>query len=151
MYNNYGYSLNHGYWGFFAQDQWRITSKLTLNYGLRWDFESGLQNVINTDYTALQPRVGLAWSPDRKTVIRAGYGLFTDRNNMVGGCRRIGVCDSDPRPLAYPSLLGGHRTSLLRKNMQADGHSADRVLTLAYGQVPRRQLRANFPNRQRYG
>ncbi len=83
MYNNYGYSLNHGYWGIFAQDQWRITSKLTVNYGLRWDVESGLQNVIKTDFTALQPRVGLAWSPDRRTVIRAGYGLFSDRNNMT--------------------------------------------------------------------
>lgn len=83
MYNNYAYKLNHGYWGFYAQDQWRITPKLTLNYGLRWDFESGLGNVINTDYTAWQPRVGLAWSPDRKTVIRAGFGMFSDRNNLT--------------------------------------------------------------------
>jgi hypothetical protein len=63
---------------------------------------------------------------------------FTDRTNMVGGFRGIGVCDSDPYPLAYPSLLGRHRASLLRKNMQADGHSADRVMALAYGQVPSR-------------
>ena len=83
QYSNYAYKLNHGYWGFFAQDQWRISPKLTFNYGLRWDFESGLGNHINTDYTAWQPRVGLAWSPDRKTVIRTGFGMFSDRNNMT--------------------------------------------------------------------
>ena len=83
LYHNFAYKLNHGYWGFFAQDQWRVTPKLTVNYGLRWDFESGLGNVINTDYTAWQPRVGLAWSPDRKTVIRSGFGMFSDRNNMT--------------------------------------------------------------------
>src|SRR5712692_2954918 len=35
---NFFTSLNHSYWGFFAQDQWRLTPKLTVNYGLRWDF-----------------------------------------------------------------------------------------------------------------
>jgi len=83
MYNNYAYTLNHGYWGFFAQDQWRITPKFTLNYGLRWDFETGLSNVINADYRAFQPRIGFAYSPDPKTVIRAGFGTFFDRNNMT--------------------------------------------------------------------
>ena len=76
------YYLNHGYWGVFAQDQWRITPKLTFNYGMRWDYESGLGIQINPDYRAFQPRIGLAYSPDSKTVIRAGYGLFFDRNNM---------------------------------------------------------------------
>jgi outer membrane receptor protein involved in Fe transport len=83
MYHNYDYMLNHGYWGFFAQDQWRVTPKFTLNYGLRWDFESGLGKVINSDYTGFAPRVGLAYSPDSKTVIRAGFGLFFDRNNQT--------------------------------------------------------------------
>jgi outer membrane receptor protein involved in Fe transport len=83
QYSNYAYTLNHGYWGFFAQDQWRITHKLTLNYGLRWDFESGLGNTINADYRAVQPRIGFAYSPDSKTVIRAGSGIFYDRNNLT--------------------------------------------------------------------
>jgi len=83
LYGNYAYNLNHGYWGFFAQDQWRITPKLTLNYGLRWEFESGLGNVIDSYYGAWQPRVGLAYSPDSRTVIRAGFGEFFDRNNMT--------------------------------------------------------------------
>jgi len=83
QYSNYAYSLNHGYWGFYGQDQWRITPHFTFNYGLRWDFESGLGNTINTDYRAFQPRVGFAYSPDAKTVIRAGSGLFFDRNNLT--------------------------------------------------------------------
>ena len=75
--------LNHSYTGFFAQDQWKLASKVTLNYGLRWDFESGLSQVVNPDYRMFQPRVGLAYSPMRGTVIRAGYGVFADRYNMT--------------------------------------------------------------------
>ena len=81
--SNFNFALNHGYWGLFAQDQWRIRPSLTLNYGLRWDLETGLGYAIDSYYKAFQPRVGLAWSPDSKTVIRAGYGLFFDRNNMT--------------------------------------------------------------------
>ena len=83
QYSNYAYKLNHGYWGVFAQDQWRVTHNFTLNYGLRWDFESGLGSTVNPDYRAFQPRVGFAWSPDSKTVIRAGTGIFFDRNNLT--------------------------------------------------------------------
>jgi len=81
--NNYQYKLNHGYYGFFAQDQWKLTSKLNLNYGLRYDFETGLSDQIDSYWGAIQPRVGLAYSPDNKTVIRSGFGMFHDRNNMT--------------------------------------------------------------------
>src|SRR6185295_7115882 len=72
-----------GYHGFFAQDQWRMGSKATLNYGLRYDFETGLKDQINTYWGAVQPRVGLAYALTPQTVIRGGYGLFNDRNNMT--------------------------------------------------------------------
>ena len=75
--------FNHQYYGFYAQDQWRITPKLTLNYGLRWDFERGLERQINDDYRGFQPRVGLAYSLDKHTVIRAGFGMFDDRFNLT--------------------------------------------------------------------
>jgi outer membrane receptor protein involved in Fe transport len=75
--------FNHSYYGFFAQDQWRVTPKLTLNYGLRYDFESGLSRQINPDYRGVQPRVGFAYSPDKHTVIRAGFGIFDDRFNLT--------------------------------------------------------------------
>jgi Carboxypeptidase regulatory-like domain len=84
--------------GVFWQDSWRISSKVTLNYGLRYDVEIppkftppkglalpaynllGLQKGIQTDKNNIQPRIGLAWDPagNGKTVVRASYGLFYD-------------------------------------------------------------------------
>jgi hypothetical protein len=83
MFNGYSRLIDHEYWGIFAQDQWRITPKLTLNFGLRWDVESGLASFVKPDYNGFQPRVGLAYSPDSKTVIRAGFGMFFDRQNLT--------------------------------------------------------------------
>jgi hypothetical protein len=74
--------VNHSYFGFFVEDQWKATSKLTANYGVRWDFEKGLESEINPDYRNVAPRLGIAWTLDKKTVVRAGYGLFFDRNNL---------------------------------------------------------------------
>jgi len=82
LFSHYSKQINHGYWAGFFQDQWRITSKLTLNYGLRWEYESGLDRYVDRDYRGWQPRVGLAYSPDSKTVIRAGFGIFDDRYNL---------------------------------------------------------------------
>ena len=80
--HDYFSDIIHSYYGFYAQDQWRITPKLTLNYGLRWDFERGLYRQITPNYKGFQPRVGLAYAPDKHTVIRAGFGLFDDRYNL---------------------------------------------------------------------
>src|SRR5215469_1673527 len=83
LFSHYGREINHGYWAGFFQDQWRVTRKLTLNYGLRWEYESGLSDFVNKDFRGWQPRVGLAYSPDSKTVIRGGFGIFDDRYNLT--------------------------------------------------------------------
>lgn len=80
---DFSFHLNHSYYGFFGQDQWHVTPKLTLNYGLRYDWETGLGFFINPYKKEVQPRVGLAWSPDSKTVVRAGYGIFDDKYNLT--------------------------------------------------------------------
>lgn len=76
----------------FAQDQYQVTPRLTLNLGLRYDYSALPQpTVVNPDYPAtgriptfkgaIAPRVGFAYSLDsqNKTVVRGGYGIFYAR------------------------------------------------------------------------
>ncbi len=79
---NFSETLDHNYYGLFAQDQWRLRHDLTMNYGIRYDIESGLSKQINPDYNGIQPRIGFAYSPDSKTVIRTGFGIYDDRYNL---------------------------------------------------------------------
>ena len=62
----------------FAQDHWTLNSKLTLDFGLRYDFEQ-LPSVFNQDPNNISPRVGIAFSPSTNWVIRSGFGIFFDR------------------------------------------------------------------------
>lgn len=101
--NDFNVSLNHSYFGLFAQDEWRITRKLVLNYGLRYDFETGLGFYVNPDRREVQPRVGLAYSPNSKTVIRAGYGIFYDRYNLT-----FFFVPGPQRPPVIPGLPGNN-------------------------------------------
>ena len=65
--------------GVFAQDDWRPRPDLTINAGLRYDAQF-LPDPISTDTNNLSPRIGIAYAPgDRKTVVRAGFGIYFDR------------------------------------------------------------------------
>jgi hypothetical protein len=65
--------------GVFAQDEWRVRPDLTINAGLRYDLQF-LPDPIQTDTDNISPRLGIVWAPgDRKTVIRASFGLYYDR------------------------------------------------------------------------
>jgi hypothetical protein len=69
--------LDHTYDGFFVQDRWRATQRLTLNLGARVDFETWDKNVLNNPKN-IDPRVGFAYGlgTSRNVVIRGGFGLF---------------------------------------------------------------------------
>src|SRR5467141_4513 len=64
--------------GGFVQDHWSLTRKLTIDLGVRYDFER-LPAGFNQDTNNVSPRIGLTWSPSSKWVFRAGYGIFFDR------------------------------------------------------------------------
>jgi hypothetical protein len=59
--------------GYFLQDDWRISPRLTLSYGLRHDFQTHLKNKLN-----FAPRAAMAWTPDKqqKSAVRIGTGIF---------------------------------------------------------------------------
>ena len=91
----------------FVQDDWRITSKLTLNLGLAWDIQNPITEVngklanydpytnqqmiagvggvswsagVKKNWTLFEPRIGFAYklTGSGKTVLRAGYAIFHD-------------------------------------------------------------------------
>ena len=100
--------LRNNYNGLWIQDDWRATRSLTINAGVRWDYDSAFQKTDN-----VSPRIGFAWSLDPKTVVRGSFGIFYDHFRL-GLARDIpGFGGADIRlsqPLSFPRLFYGTPT-----------------------------------------
>jgi len=95
-------------WSWYIRDSWQVISALTVNLGLRWEYypmatsdHSGVRlynpaintvliggyggvpmdDGVNVGHGSFLPRFGLAYRLDRKTVVRAGFGMSADSNN----------------------------------------------------------------------
>jgi hypothetical protein len=84
--------------GVYVQDEWRATTQLTLNLGVRYDLQ--FLETIKTDRNNVSPRLGFAWSPtsSQDFVVRGGAGLFFDRVPL--------------RPVANALLSAGNTTDV---------------------------------------
>lgn len=96
-------------WGIYARDQWQMSRKLTLNYGMRYEFYpfatradrggerydpttdqvyiGGLGGVpenagVDVGRGQVAPRLGIAYRLAEQTVVRAGYGISVDPNSF---------------------------------------------------------------------
>ncbi|MBW8866897.1 MAG: TonB-dependent receptor [Acidobacteria bacterium] len=89
--------LEQEYYIAYAQDEWHVNPKFTLNYGVRYDYytpmreANNLQVKFNVDTgqidpnttplfistkTNIQPRLGATYAASEKTVVRGGFGMF---------------------------------------------------------------------------
>jgi hypothetical protein len=70
--------MNHTYNGLYIQDKWRVSNRLTLNGGIRWEWETWPSNALNTQWKNFDPRLGMAYRVGTKknVVVRGGFGLF---------------------------------------------------------------------------
>ena len=136
---------------FFVQDDWKVSRKLTLNIGLRYEFatpprerdfkwanfdsatgkfvtakDGSLfeQALIHPDRNDFAPRVGFAYSATQKTVIRGAYGIFYNHSNRLG---REGLLGFNP-----PFII------LADSNISGSGtlRSTDAILRLQDGVPP---------------
>ena len=158
-------NFRNKYFGFYFEDSWKATSKLTINYGLRWEYQSPwvdkFDHIVNIDfrwdnsifptyvrarsgdplagnppdplppsipyvrdgrfgdgnqmpdYHNFGPRLGIAYSLNPKTVIRAGGGIFYvhdigNANFDVVRNAPFSIRNSEAANTLIPNLFWGH-------------------------------------------
>ncbi|MGE5243641.1 MAG: TonB-dependent receptor [Betaproteobacteria bacterium] len=98
----------------FAQDQWQVLPDVTINAGVRYDYSS----LFGGYKKALAPRLGFAWDVGgtHKTIVKADYGLFFDRNLLAAAStvpEKGGVFTKSVFDVALPRLGADYTNSLI--------------------------------------
>jgi hypothetical protein len=132
-YNNFNqaagnptFSFAVPYYGFYVQDTFRALPKLTLEMGLREDFQVYPQPAENpafpltgqypNQFRRVAPRFGFAWQPESKTVVRGGFGLF---NTNMNGLNYRNAVISNGLPSQQEEASSSYNPSTGFPNQQA--------------------------------
>ncbi|PYS99619.1 MAG: hypothetical protein DMF63_11080 [Acidobacteria bacterium] len=115
------------YWNFFVQDDWKLTRRLKINYGMRYDLYTPpaanpnspfpYSQRFNRDTNNFAPRIGVVYALRNgrlPTVLRFGAGIYFDQpalkmysralqNNGDLRIVRVGFQRDDPRAPAFPN------------------------------------------------
>src|SRR5262252_8007322 len=112
---NLGFNMTTNVFSTFVQDDWQIAPTLKVLYGVRYDlyrYPSGIgdaplaqSHAFNIDKNNFGPRVGVAWSADDQTVVRASTGIMYDQP-ILGGYEQA-ISQSAAPSLALPFSYSG--------------------------------------------
>ena len=107
---NLSFDMATNLYSLFVQDDWQLAPTVKLLYGLRYDlykYPAGIADApltstheFNTDTNNFGPRVGVAWSIDSQTVLRASTGIMYDQA-LLGGYEQALQISGSPRAPAY--------------------------------------------------
>ncbi|MSO34913.1 MAG: TonB-dependent receptor [Acidobacteria bacterium] len=105
-------------WQFYAQDNWRVRSNLTVTAGVRYEMFTPLLDknnlltnidpatgraftakdgslfdraLVHPDRNDIAPRVGLSWSVSPRMVVRGGFGIFYQQTDRYGSESQLGL------------------------------------------------------------
>jgi hypothetical protein len=128
---NLSFNMATNVGSFFVQDDWQIAPSVKVLYGLRYDvykYPAGIADAplaqthaFNTDTNNIGPRVGVAWTIDSQTVLRASTGVMYDQP-ILGGYEQALQLSGSPRSPVYsfsgtsagaPSFPNGASTGTL--------------------------------------